>query len=401
MKKLIVLLLVSLVLVACGKKDEEEVTQVINQDEVEEMEKQKKEEQKEIEAEESVSDKNDEEVKKNKAENRVSEESTDGTELSNDKSTSKSKKEEKNTANKIAAPSKEKSSTETKVSSSKQTQKSPSGDAKSNTKVTYKESSNKEKTEKSTNPPKKSNNTTPPKNNKPVSKPKDTTKPVLSGVGNTSIEYGGSFNILKGVTAKDNIDGDITSKIVTSGSVNAEKDGTYTITYSVSDKAGNKATAKRNVTVKAKPAPAKPKDDVVNFLKYPSKSTSINLVGDLDRRVNGIRASEKTYNGALNKELAIGLLLLGEGNITPQQFKNELNNKVTDNGKYRITNVVINTTSLHWDELVDETHLYNYSKNAGLFSPALSGVKYDVMRVVVDGNKNVKVYRVGVQFTAL
>ncbi len=50
-----------------------------------------------------------------------------------------------------------------------------------------------------------------------------------------------------GATAKDNADG--TVQVTTSGSVDSSKIGTYTITYTATDKAGNKATKKRVVKV--------------------------------------------------------------------------------------------------------------------------------------------------------
>ncbi|MBS4218322.1 DUF5011 domain-containing protein [Bacillus sp. FJAT-49711] len=48
------------------------------------------------------------------------------------------------------------------------------------------------------------------------------------------------------------IDGTITNKIKVSGTVNTKKVGNYKLTYSVSDKAGNKTTVTRIVTVKEK-----------------------------------------------------------------------------------------------------------------------------------------------------
>ena len=44
-----------------------------------------------------------------------------------------------------------------------------------------------------------------------------------------------------GATAVDNIDGDITANIVTVNSVDVNCVGTYTVTYNVSDAAGNAA----------------------------------------------------------------------------------------------------------------------------------------------------------------
>ncbi len=85
-------------------------------------------------------------------------------------------------------------------------------------------------------------------------KKKDTTAPVITVVGDLtkSIYVGDSYSEL-GATATDDVDGDISSSIKTSGSVDATKSGTNTITYSVSDKAGNAATpGKRTVNVKHK-----------------------------------------------------------------------------------------------------------------------------------------------------
>jgi hypothetical protein len=46
-----------------------------------------------------------------------------------------------------------------------------------------------------------------------------------------------------GATATDNYDGNITARIVKTGSVNTSVLGTYTLTYNVSDSSGNAATA--------------------------------------------------------------------------------------------------------------------------------------------------------------
>lgn len=79
---------------------------------------------------------------------------------------------------------------------------------------------------------------------------KDTEKPIVTINGEKEITISAGSNYFDGgAKAIDNIDGDITSNIKVSGSVNTNSPGTYTITYSVSDKAGNKAEAKRVVTV--------------------------------------------------------------------------------------------------------------------------------------------------------
>ncbi len=52
-----------------------------------------------------------------------------------------------------------------------------------------------------------------------------------------------------GATALDDEDGDITANINTSSDVNETVPGTYYVTYTAKDKAGNSMTAKREVKV--------------------------------------------------------------------------------------------------------------------------------------------------------
>ena len=84
----------------------------------------------------------------------------------------------------------------------------------------------------------------------PAAEAPDTTPPVitLSGSASMSINQGTAY-AEPGYTANDNKDGNITSKVVVTGSVNTNTPGTYTLTYTVADAAGNSATARRIVTV--------------------------------------------------------------------------------------------------------------------------------------------------------
>ncbi len=70
----------------------------------------------------------------------------------------------------------------------------------------------------------------------------DTTAPVitLNGSATMTVNVGGSFTD-PGATATDNVDGDLSSNIVVTGSVNTNSVGTYTLNYNVSDAAGNAA----------------------------------------------------------------------------------------------------------------------------------------------------------------
>ena len=70
----------------------------------------------------------------------------------------------------------------------------------------------------------------------------DVTIPVISLLGDAtvSLELGSTYTD-SGATASDNVDGDLTSSITTSGTVDANTVGTYTVTYNVDDAAGNAA----------------------------------------------------------------------------------------------------------------------------------------------------------------
>ena len=64
---------------------------------------------------------------------------------------------------------------------------------------------------------------------------------TLTGSSTINLTVGDTFTD-PGVTATDDVDGNITSSISISGSVDTSTAGTYTISYNVSDTAGNAAT---------------------------------------------------------------------------------------------------------------------------------------------------------------
>lgn len=78
----------------------------------------------------------------------------------------------------------------------------------------------------------------------------DKTKPSLKLKKYVSynIKYASSYKDL-GYVATDNYDGDITSKVKVTGSVDTSKLGTYKLTYTVYDSSGNKAEKSRTIKV--------------------------------------------------------------------------------------------------------------------------------------------------------
>ena len=77
----------------------------------------------------------------------------------------------------------------------------------------------------------------------------DVEKPVLTVPKETVLKEGDPFDVMEGVTAVDNVDGDITESIVVTGKVNTSLAGTYELIYEVADAAGNQEKATRTVIV--------------------------------------------------------------------------------------------------------------------------------------------------------
>jgi len=100
----------------------------------------------------------------------------------------------------------------------------------------------------------------------------DTVPPTISLVGEAAIQLaeGATFTD-PGATASDTVDGDITSKITVTGSVNAAVAGLYTLTYNVTDGGGNEAHVSRVVTVI--PPPSSPVAPVVTDTASSTAST--------------------------------------------------------------------------------------------------------------------------------
>jgi hypothetical protein len=87
--------------------------------------------------------------------------------------------------------------------------------------------------------------------------PADITAPVVTLVGDAALELtvGDTFTD-SGATASDDTDGDLTASIVVTGAVDTTTAGSYSLTYTATDSAGNSGSASRLVTVVASaPAP--------------------------------------------------------------------------------------------------------------------------------------------------
>ena len=71
----------------------------------------------------------------------------------------------------------------------------------------------------------------------------------ISGVADVNLTVGEAFDNMNGVTASDPEDGNLTSSIVVTGTVDVNMAGTYVVTYSVTDSADETTTVTRDVVV--------------------------------------------------------------------------------------------------------------------------------------------------------
>lgn len=84
----------------------------------------------------------------------------------------------------------------------------------------------------------------------------DRTKPVITLKGNSTVYLTPEQTFTEpGYTATDNCSGDLTSKVIVSGTVESKKKGTYTLTYEVTDDSNNKTTIKRKIIISEKTNP--------------------------------------------------------------------------------------------------------------------------------------------------
>ena len=124
----------------------------------------------------------------------------------------------------------------------------------------------------------------------------DTTAPVITLLGDNlmTIEVGTTFTD-PGAVATDNYDGDLTSSIVVSGSVDTSTIGTYTLTYDVSDTSGNAAdSVTRTVNVVDTTAP------VITLLG----DTTVTIEVGATYTDSGATAADN-YDGDLTSSIAI------------------------------------------------------------------------------------------------
>lgn len=164
----------------------------------------------------------------------------------------------------------------------------------------------------------------------------DTTKPVivLAGKNPDTLQRNATYVDL-GATATDDIDGDITAKIIRTGTVDSSTIGSYVLTYTVTDIAGNTASKTRTVvvinkvgvkelntiasSVKVYPSPAYAELNVSidNINQLPAQLVITDMLG---REMMKQAISAKSFNEQLNiSQLNNGVYFLNISNANGMQ----------------------------------------------------------------------------------
>ena len=141
----------------------------------------------------------------------------------------------------------------------------------------------------------------------------DTTAPIitLSGSSTINLNVGDSFTD-PGATASDTIDGNLTSSIVVTGSVNTGAAGTYILNYNVSDAAGNTAAQiSRTINVNAVAADTEAPTAPTNLTAFAITETTASLSWSDSTDNFGVTAYEVFSNGT-----SIGAVTSAGANIT-------------------------------------------------------------------------------------
>lgn len=218
---------------------------------------------------------------------------------------------------------------------------------------------------------------------------KDMEQPVIEGTTNFEIEVGSASTIdyLQNVTATDNVDGNLTSSIsVDSSKVDVNVVGSYDVSYTVTDAAGNKkeVTIKVNVVDKTKPVIAGHKD--ITYV----------IGSDMPNYLEGITATDN-YDGSLTDAITVddsGVDLFEAGTY-------ELVYRVTDasgNVGEEKVNVVVEAnpfapvlTLLEQISVDQNTASIDYMK----YISAYSKIEGDLTDIVTVDDSNVKLDTVG------
>jgi hypothetical protein len=176
-----------------------------------------------------------------------------------------------------------------------------------------------------------------------VTVPADTTKPVITLIGNSSIMLKlGRPYVDPGATATDNVDGDITSKIAVTNGVNNLVSGIYKVTYNVKDSAGN-AARPASRTVRVTYWTKTDEDENVLFIASPLDGSTYHASADIGLVTLTLTASAPA--GTESVEYSLDGTVVGSGVEPPFTVATEIDPVQMGWGEHRVAATAKVTTS--------------------------------------------------------
>jgi len=172
-------------------------------------------------------------------------------------------------------------------------------------------------------------------------------KPVISGATDKTIKIGDSFDPKAGVTATDPENGDLTSNIVVSGTVDTTKTGAYTLTYSVTDSDSNTVSKSITCSVAARNVQVEPLIGIDRYDTAVKLSNSQFGIADTIVIANG----EAMADGLAATPLATyknSPLLLTSLSSLPETTKNEIKRLKAKNA------IIVGGTGVVTDNVLSE-----------------------------------------------
>lgn len=130
-------------------------------------------------------------------------------------------------------------------------------------------------------------------------KVEDTQKPILSGVKNRTIEEGEEIDLKKGITAKDNVDGEL--EVIIEGDFNNEKAGKYTLKAKAVDRNNNEVEQTFTVTVEKKEQETENETTTANNGNYSSSNNNSGSNSNVNTSQNSNSNSNNNSSNNSNK----------------------------------------------------------------------------------------------------
>ncbi len=176
--------------------------------------------------------------------------------------------------------------------------------------------------------------------------------PVISGANKIVIKKGQSIDLLSGVKASDEEDGDITKNIVITGTVDINKEDTYKLTYTVVDSDGNTTQIERLVVVEKG-------DEVVP----PTEELESSLPTVIVEAINNNLVNLNSGTGAVDNPFEIEFNNISDDKV--DSLLSDLNNlnvkinSLENRNGYTFVNIAIlrDSNSKTFRELKEEIHI--------------------------------------------